>query len=399
MQTVLRASKGSETSLQRTADVSVIMPVYNEADHIEVAVRSVLDNDLAPERLEVLVVDGMSTDGTREIVCELAKEHPRVRLVDNREKTVPYALNRGLGVATGEVIIRVDGHATVAPDFVRSCLAELDAHPECGCVGGPIENVNVNETARAISLAMSSPFGVGNARFRLGDYEGYVDTLAFGAYRREVFDRVGRFDELLTRNQDDEFNYRLARAGIRIWLSPRIRSRYVVRSSFAKLFRQYYQYGYWKVYVNRKHGAVTSLRQLVPVVFMVALGLCLLAAPVVPAARWALLLVVSVYLAGALGFALIASRGATPSGATSSGATSSGAASSSDRPLGDRPPGARARAARARAVRSRRPATIARIVAAFALLHSGYGLGYLEGVLRFLVLGLRPAQRNTELSR
>lgn len=330
------------------------MPVFNEADHIEDAVRSVLANDIAGDRIEILVVDGMSSDGTREVVEALWRDDDRVRLLDNPERTVPFALNRALRVASGDVIVRVDGHAQVAANFIRSCLAELDAHPECGCVGGAIENVNVSETARAISLAMSSPFGVGNARFRTGGAEGYVDTLAFGAYRREVFGRVGRFDEVLTRNQDDEFNYRLLRAGYRIWLSPRIRSRYIVRAEFPKLFRQYYQYGYWKVYVNRKHSAVTNLRQLVPVAFVTAVILLALGAVWSPWLRGALALLVGVYLAAAVSFAL---------------------------------------------GKTRHPGTLARVVAAFGLLHLGYGLGYLEGIVRFIVLRRRPGVRNARVSR
>lgn len=336
------------------AFVSVIMPVYNEAAHIEASVRAVLENDFPAARLEVLIVDGMSSDGTRDVVRELARCDARVKLLDNRKRTVPYALNIGLAASRGDVLIRVDGHAEVAPDYIRRCLEELDAHPECGCVGGAIESVGATATANAISKAMSSPFGVGNARFRLGGTAGYVDTLAFGAYRREVFERVGRFDEDLTRNQDGEFNFRLRRAGYRIWMSPDIRSRYAVRSSLGKLYRQHYQYGYWKVFVNRKQGAVANYRQLVPVAFVLALILLALAAAWVPVARWALVVLLASYSLGAVGFALL---------------------------------------------KTRRAGLLVRMLAAFALLHIGFGLGYLEGLVRFVILDRRPGVRNAELSR
>ena len=349
------AVQGVASERQRTA-VTVIMPVRNEAKHIEQAVRAVLANSGAGQRfdLQVLVVDGMSDDGTREIVTRLAAEFPQVTLLDNPQATVPFALNAGLRRACGEIIIRVDGHAFVAPDFIANALSELERRPECDCVGGSIDNIDENDTARAVSLAMSSPFGVGNATFRTGG-EGYVDTLAFGAYRREVFDRIGEFDETLTRNQDDEFNYRLTKAGGRIWLSPRIRSRYVVRSSFPKLFRQYRQYGYWKVYVNRKHGAVTNLRQLVPAAFVATVVLLALLALAVPAARLVLAAVLLLYLTGAL----VAGAAKVGSGIS----------------------------------------LLPRVMLAFATMHVGYGLGYLEGLYRFMLLGERPGVRNVELSR
>jgi succinoglycan biosynthesis protein ExoA len=334
--------------------VTVVMPVRNEAGYIRQAIEAVLFNDFDQERLQILVVDGRSHDGTREIAAQLAARHPNLRLLDNPDLTVPHALNRALGQATGDVIIRIDGHAIVAPDFVRSSLEELEEHPECGCVGGAIESISSSLASEAISLAMSSPFGVGTARFRTGKQEGYVDTLAFGAYRREVFEKVGTFDEQLTRNQDDEFNFRLTQAGFRIWLSPKIRSKYFVRSNFAKLFRQYYQYGFWKVFVNCKHGRVTNLRQLAPASFLVLTALLLVSMPFSPPAGTALGLLVAGYVGAGVFFSLC---------------------------------------------RSRRPAVLLRALCAFGLIHTGYGLGYLEGIVRFLLLGLKPRASHAALSR
>ncbi len=334
--------------------VSVILPVRNEAAFIERAVTSVLEAGKDLVGFEVLVVDGISDDGTREIVASLAERHPAVRLLDNLDRTVPQAMNIGIRAAAGDVVIRVDGHAEVPPDFIRANLEELEAHPECACVGGIIENVNLTPLSEAISAAMSSPFGVGNATFRTGGAEGYVDTLAFGAYRKADLERIGLFDEELVRNQDDELNFRLTRSGRKIWLSHKIQSKYVVRSSMRKLFRQYFQYGYWKVYVNRKHGTVTNVRQLVPPLFVASLVGLLVLAPWWPPARALLTIEVALYALAALAFAL--------------------------RAMADLP----------RALR---------VMASFATLHVGYGLGYLAGMGDFFVLRRRPSAQAAELSR
>ena len=332
----------------------MILPVRNEASYIEGAIRSIVEAGQHVEAVEILVVDGMSDDGTRETVLRLAQEISGLRLLDNPRRTVPYAMNIGIRAATHDVVVRVDGHAEVYPDFLVRSLETLETHPECACVGGPIENVDLGDVARAVSIAMRSPFGVGNARFRTGGQDGYVDTLAFGAYRKQDLLDVGLFDEELTRNQDDELNYRLVKSGRLIWFAQDIRSRYFVRSSYSKLWRQYFQYGYWKVYVNRKHAAVTNLRQLVPPAFVLWLTVLLLAAVFWPAARIVLAATVVAYLLAATAAALTATRD---------------------------------------------PATVFRVVAAFAVLHFAYGLGYLRGVYDLLLVKSSPSARSAELSR
>src|SRR5690606_33990288 len=164
--------------------ISVLMPVRNEEAFIERALNSVITAAEHVPGHEIIVIDGMSDDGTRAVVARMQDSLANLRLLDNPRRTVPHAMNLGIRAAAGDVIIRLDGHAEMAPDFMAAALRELAAHPECACVGGPIENVDLNETAAVVSSAMSSPFGVGNARFRTGGSEGYVDTLAFGAYRR-----------------------------------------------------------------------------------------------------------------------------------------------------------------------------------------------------------------------
>lgn len=254
--------------------VSVVVPVRNENGHIEACIRALMTQVDPPARYEILVVDGMSDDGTREIVERLGEEDPRVRLLDNPRQIVPTALNIGIRHASGDIIIRVDGHTTVAPDFVRQNLALLEEHPEAWSVGGPIAHRGKTPRARAIAAAMSSPIGVGGARHRFERYEGYAESTAFPAFRRWVFDRVGYFDEALVRNQDDELSFRITKAGGLIFISPRVKHDYFVRSSYRALFSQYLQYAYWKVVVMRKHGTVVAPRHLVPGVFVLALPVC-----------------------------------------------------------------------------------------------------------------------------
>ncbi|MCL4394685.1 MAG: glycosyltransferase family 2 protein, partial [Chloroflexi bacterium] len=250
--------------------VSVIMPIRNEARYIAASVEAVATQDYARDRLEILVVDGMSDDGTRQIVLQLAARDPRIRLLDNPQRIVPTALNRGIRQAQGQVILRVDGHAVIRQHYIRRCVQDL-AEIEADCVGGPIHTVAETWVAKGIAAAQSSPFGVGNAAFRYADRPQYVDTLAFGAYRRQVFDQIGLFDEELVRNQDDEFNLRLTDAGGKIWLDPAIGSEYYSRVTLRALWSQYFGYGYWKVRVIIKRGRPASLRHLVPAAFVAAL--------------------------------------------------------------------------------------------------------------------------------
>ncbi len=210
-----------------------------------------------------------------------------IRLIDNPAHIVPTALNRGLRAAQGQIIIRVDGHALIAPDYVRRCVEALSA-TGADDVGGPMRAEGVSYMAKAIATATSSPFGVGSARFHYTEKAGWVDTVYMGAYRREVFDRIGLFDEELVRNQDDEFNFRLIRAGGKIWLDPQIRSTYFSRSTLRALWKQYFEYGFWKVRVIQKHGRPASWRHLVPVAFVLALFGAALASAAMQSALWIL---------------------------------------------------------------------------------------------------------------
>ena len=188
--------------------ISVIFPIRNEKQYIASSLESIL-NQAKNSPIEILIADGMSTDGTRKIINEYQKYNPSIHILDNPEKVVSTGFNRALSIAKGKVIIRVDGHVIVKPNYIDQCLRVLKK-TNADCVGGPILNSSDGVIGNSINIAQSSKFGVGGVAFRRKIKKGQlVDTLAFGAYKRDVFKRIGGYDQELIRNQDDEFNYRL----------------------------------------------------------------------------------------------------------------------------------------------------------------------------------------------
>lgn len=284
--------------------VSIVMPCRNEAGHIETCLQSILAQEPPEGGFEVLVADGMSTDGTREYLERMAAQHPCIRVLNNSGRIVSTGLNAAIRAAGGDIIVRMDAHTAYAPDYVRQCLAVMN---ETGAdnVGGPMQTRADTFMERAIRAVFHSTFAVGGARSHQPNYKGFVDTVIYGCWRKSVFERIGYFDEELIRNQDDEHNLRLVRAGGKVYQSPRIRSWYRVRGSLRALFRQYMQYGYWKVLVIRKHQTPASLRHLVPGAFVGCM--CLL--PVVglfwPPALWAAMGLALLYFVAALAASLV----------------------------------------------------------------------------------------------
>jgi succinoglycan biosynthesis protein ExoA len=249
------------------------MPVRNEATFISRSLDAVLAQDYPLERMELIVADGISTDGTREIIESFQTRYPELKLINNPGKIVPTGLNLAIAQSSGEVIVRVDGHCEIASDYVRRCVEHL-LSVGVDAVGGPLETIGETSLARLIAISMSSVFGVGGAAFRtVANKTMLTDTVAFPAYRRSIIERAGPFDEELVRNQDDEYNYRLRKMGARILLASDVRCRYYSRSSLSSLGRQYFQYGYWKVRVLQKHSGQMQPRQFVPPLFV---GVCLL---------------------------------------------------------------------------------------------------------------------------
>jgi glycosyltransferase involved in cell wall biosynthesis len=258
--------------------VSIILPVRNEARFLRRSLGSVLSQEYPTDRVEVIVADGMSADGTRGIVEAFQRQYPHLRLINNPGLIVSTGLNAALRQARGEIIIRVDGHCEIERNYVRCCVRHLLEDRFDG-VGGPLETVGETPIAKVIALAMASRFGVGNSAFRTASKTtDQADTIAFPAYTRTIIERIGPYDEELVRNQDDDYNYRLRRLGGKILLAADVRARYYSRSSLRSLWKQYFQYGYWKVRVMQKQPMQMRLRQFVPPLFAAALLVSSLAA-------------------------------------------------------------------------------------------------------------------------
>lgn len=327
------------------------MPVRNESDFIDRSLTAVLDQEYPADRMEVLVIDGGSTDDTRARVRRLAEARPEhtISLLDNPRGIAPTALNLGLGRAKGSVVVRVDGHCEISPQYISNGVAHLESGAADG-VGGVLETVTSSATATAIAIGMASRFGVGGSAFRTAHHleqPRVVDTVAFPAYTRQAIARAGGFDEELVRNQDDEYNYRLRRSGGRILLVPDMPARYYSRATLRSLGRQFFQYGMWKVRVLQKHPLQMKPRQFAPAILVGSvLGSSVWAATGSRLGLAALVSVAGLYVLAALGFALFT------------------------RPtlLDQRSGGWRSRL---------------RLPAVFATLHFSYGVGFLFGLVRF----------------
>jgi glycosyltransferase involved in cell wall biosynthesis len=336
--------------------VSVIVPCRNEAACIETFLDCALRQEQPEGGLEILIADGMSDDGTRQLLARYAARHPTVRIIENPQRFVSHGLNAAIQAARGEVIVRMDVHTEYAPDYVRQCVRLLH---ETGAdnVGGPARTRSQGYVQTAVSLAYHSAFSCGGASFHDPTYEGFVDTVTYGCWKKSTLLKIGLFDEELVRNQDDELNLRLVRAGGKIWQSPAICSWYYPRASVGALFRQYAQYGYWKVRVVRKHRVPASPRQLVPGAFVGALVILAVLAPFAPAYRALWLALVAMY---ALGNGL------------------------------------------ATVLTCRRPATwryLPVMPLIFGAYHFGYGYGFLRGVMDFVLLKKSASTDFAQLTR
>jgi succinoglycan biosynthesis protein ExoA len=287
--------------------VSVIVPCRNEKKHIESALRSILAQDPPAGDFEVIVADGMSDDGTRDILKRLEQIDSRLRIVDNPGRIVSTGLNTAIRAARGELVIRMDAHTVFAEDYVRQCVA-TSHQTGADNVGGPWVVKGSSLIARAIAAVFECPFGTGAAKGHDRDYTGLVDTVYLGCWPRDVFERCGMFDEELVRNQDDDFNLRLSRSGGKVWQSPNIRSSYCPRESLPELFAQYSQYGYWKVRILQKHKIPASFRHLVPGAFVFTLLALALLLPLSSVAGWLWLTLVIAYLIGVKAASLFIAR-------------------------------------------------------------------------------------------
>jgi len=329
--------------------VSVIVPCRNEEGYIGRCLNSIVATDYPKERIEVLVVDGRSDDRTRAILDGYHASHPTVRVLDNPARIQPSALNIGIRAASGDILVRMDAHAVYPRNYIGDLVAALQ-QTGADNVGGVLVTEPVTETpmGKAIAIALSHPFGVGNAYFRIGAQQSrWVDHVAFFCCRRETFERLGLFDEK-QRDEDSEFNARIIRRGGRVLLVPNVVARYYARGTLRQVARMFYQYGYSKPLVVRKLGRVMTGRQLVPPVFLLTLCATALLGRWVGAAGVAFATTAGAYLLSVLGCSILAGRKA--------GLT-----------------------------------TILALAAVFPVVHGSYGFGFLRCVLDLAVRSRRQA--------
>jgi succinoglycan biosynthesis protein ExoA len=254
--------------------ISFVVATLNEENTIESCLRSLLEQHYPADRIEVAVVDGGSTDRTREVVTRMADGDPRIRLLHNPAGIAPHAFNIGVAQTSGGLISLQSAHGTAEPDYA-AVLASAFEETGAALVGGRVEARTATDAApmaEAIARAMSSPLGLGSARYHYSDKPGWVDTAYPGAYRRELFGEIGGFDESLVRNQDDELHLRARLAGHRMWFEPRLRSIYRPRRTLRALWRQYFDYGWWRSVTVVKHRRVASWRHLVPAALVAGLA-------------------------------------------------------------------------------------------------------------------------------
>jgi glycosyltransferase involved in cell wall biosynthesis len=322
--------------------VTMVVAMRNESASIERCLASLAGQDHPADRLEVMVYDGGSTDASRSIAEAFVAGRPGWWVKPNPRRIQAAAWNDGIRTATGSYVGIVSGHAELDPSFVSASLRAIE---ETGAdmVGGPVHAIGATTTGEAIAIAMSSPFGVGGARHHYLTERADVDTVFMGFCRRETYLSFP-FDETMVRNQDDELSYRLLDAGRRIVCDPAIRSRYWNRASLGRLWRQYFDYGRWKVRVLRAHPGQARLRHFAPLSLVFLLGLGLLASPFLPIARLATGALVLLYL--------LANAAAT-----------------------------------LRYGSGQRAAVRLALFAAFPTMHLAFGTGMIEGFVRFVILG------------
>lgn len=256
--------------------VSIIIPCYNEEKTITKLLDSLIIQTYPKSKIEVIISDGMSTDLTREKIKIFSDKNKilNIKIIDNVDRTIPAALNKAIKISNGEIIVRLDAHSVPNTEYVEHCVNLLDSNFG-DVVGGVWEikpNVN-NIIATSISIAASSFIGVGDAKYRLNPKAGKVETVPFGAFKKNLIDKIGLFDETLLTNEDYEFNNRVILNGGIIWLDPKIRSIYFSRSNLKDLSKQYFRYGFWKFKMLKRNPFSIKLRQAIPPLFLVLIFL------------------------------------------------------------------------------------------------------------------------------
>jgi len=335
--------------------ISVVIPCRNEVLNIEECVNAIYNSKLKNGlSIEVILVDGLSDDGTLEVVNDLKKRYSTLIVVNNIKQVTPVAFNLGIKKAQGEFVQIIGARQIISANYLQGCIDTLNTDKDIWCVGGGVENVYQTKESEIIGLAMASSFGVGAGNFRVAKKSEFTDTVGTPMYRMNVFTKIGYFNENLVRNQDDEFNYRVTSNGGKIFLNTEITIKYFVRASVSKLFKQYMQYGYWKVYVNKLHNTITSVRQLIPLFFVIGIILGAILTFFSSIFTMLFLIGISLYCLLAIYFGVKSSSNVSKA---------------------------------------------LRVMLIFPVLHWSYGYGYLKGLIHFFILKKNPSQKSKSLSR
>lgn len=251
-------------------NVSVIVPVLNEERYIKECLDSLLNQDYPKENLEIILVDGNSSDKTAEIIKKYTGKYNFIKLINNPQKTVQYAMNLGIKNSAGKYIVRMDAHAFYSNDYISKCIEYLKK-TKAANVGGTTVVRGKTPTQKVIAAAYHSPFALGGSKHYDENYEGYTDTVAWGSFERDYLIKIGMYDERLPRSEDDDLNFRISERGDKIFVTPKIKSVYYPRDSFYGLFNQYFEYGKWKVAVVKKHHKPSRIAHLIPMMFVLFL--------------------------------------------------------------------------------------------------------------------------------
>ncbi len=335
--------------------VSVVIPCRNEKAFVGRCIEAIYNSEL-PEHvhIKVIVVDGMSNDGTREELDRLQTIYTSLNVVDNIQQLTPIAFNLGIHYCDFDFLQIIGARHIITANYISKSIDILINKPEIWCVGGKIKNVFTTEDSQVISEAMSTSFGMGLGNFRTLNESSFTDTVTSPMYPKFVFEKIGYFDEQLVRNQDDDFNFRVNKAGGKIWFESEIALDYYVRSNYSGLMKQFYQYGYWKVFVNTKHKTVTTWRQLIPPVFVLYV-FSIVFLPFLPflftlfySLPFILYLILLVFVS------LRCAKKST---------------------------------------------SVFAFIRTFIILHFSYGSGYLHGILNFIILKRKPSKNQMRLSR
>ncbi len=283
-------------NLDKEIIVTVIVPIFNEEKYIEKCIHSILRQDYSIERLEVLFVDGMSNDKTKGLVNHYTDKYPKtIRLIENPHKTVPYAMNIGIRNSNGKYIIRLDAHSEYSNDYISKCISTLEK-TDSDNVGGLVLTKGQGTIGEVFARVLSSKFGVGNSGFRTNAVSGYVDTVPFGAFKRETFQKYGMYDERLTRNQDYELNYRIRKNGGKVYLNSSIILTYFCRNNIKDILKQSYDNGRWNVITSRLCPGSMSIRHFVPLLFLLSLIIMPIFIALAPFSRWLFVFEMILYL-------------------------------------------------------------------------------------------------------